>query len=59
MNFLRIIEDLALIFVLKIYLIIIFPDFIMFWTGPQICKRAGALAQNSLDTVNSAYWTAG
>ena len=35
MNFLWIYKVLAIIFLLKIYLIILFSDFIMSWTAPQ------------------------
>jgi hypothetical protein len=41
MNFLGIYKVLVIIFLLKIYLIILFPDFITLWTRPQLMGSTG------------------
>jgi hypothetical protein len=46
MNFLWIYEVLAIIFLLKIYLIIIFSGFTMFWTGRTISRELRGLGVN-------------
>jgi sterol desaturase/sphingolipid hydroxylase (fatty acid hydroxylase superfamily) len=47
MNFLGFIQILALIFILKIYFLFIFLDFLIYWVGRQILEKAGSLAQES------------
>jgi predicted membrane metal-binding protein len=43
-------QILALIFILKIYFLFIFLDFLISWTGRQILEKAGASAQETRDT---------
>ena len=50
MNFLWIIEVLAIIFLLKIYLIIIFSDFIMFWAGRTISREPRGYSTTNPET---------
>jgi hypothetical protein len=42
MDFLLFKQVLAFIYLLKIYLQINFSGFLIFWTGPQLPKKAGA-----------------
>ena len=53
MNFLGIIQILTITFILKIDFYSLFLDFSIYWTGPQFPEKAGAMAQNVLDTEHS------
>jgi hypothetical protein len=48
MNFLCIIEVLAIIFILKIHFLFIFSGFHVDWTGPQNLRTAGFTLQKFL-----------
>jgi hypothetical protein len=50
MNFLGIIQILTITFILKIDFYSLFLDFSIYWTRPQFPEKAGATAQNFLDT---------
>jgi hypothetical protein len=53
MNFLRIIEVLAIIFLLKIYFLFLLFNLNDLWTGRQFLENPGGSAQDILDSVHS------
>jgi hypothetical protein len=53
MNFLGIIEVLAIIFLLKILFPIYLLNFKQLWIGPQLPKSAGARGKNPQDTAHT------
>jgi hypothetical protein len=59
MNFLWIIEVLAIIFLLKILFPIYLLNFKQLWIGPQLPKSAGASAKLNLRLREQGPWTAG